>query len=271
MTIKCFSSIPDGLREWSQFFDTAAVVPDNDAVGTNQLVNGAVTRAKMQSETASTLLGRGPGSVGVTQELTVGGGIEFNGTALRRSAISGDVTIPAGSAAATIPAGTIDYAQLQNVTTGTVLGRGTGGAGSAEELTPGTGILVTAGAIALDPATVSGKSTGSYTASFTGATTDPAPSILYSVSGSIVVLYLNGTFATSNATTLTLTGMPAGIRPQRSFVNIGRVRDSGTTSIGTFVIDSSGVITMGLTVAASAFSNTGQKGFETGTLVFSRD
>lgn len=55
---------------------------------------------------------------------------------LGRAAITGDVTVAAGSNAATIPNDTVTYAKMQNVSaTSRVLGRKTAGAGDAEELT----------------------------------------------------------------------------------------------------------------------------------------
>lgn len=84
------------------------------------------------------LIGRDTGGTGESEQLTVGGGIEFTGTGgIQRSALTGDVTASAGSNATTIPNGTVTYAKMQDVSAASrLLGRGSSaGSGDPQELT----------------------------------------------------------------------------------------------------------------------------------------
>lgn len=69
---------------------------------TATIANGAVTLAKMANLVATRLLGNDTGT-GAPVALTVGGGVEFTGSGgIQRSAITGDVAVPAGSGTATL-------------------------------------------------------------------------------------------------------------------------------------------------------------------------
>jgi hypothetical protein len=144
--------------------------------------NDVVTYAKMQNISATDrLLGRDTAAAGDTEELTVGGGIEFTGSGgIQRSALTGDITATAGSGATTLAAGSasnlnsgtlpagrlpaltgdvtttigtvattiandaVTYAKMQNVSaTDRLLGRDTAAAGDVEEITVGGGLEFT--------------------------------------------------------------------------------------------------------------------------------
>lgn len=63
--------------------------------------------------TTDRLIGRDTASTGESEELTVSGGVEFSGAGgIRRSALSGDVTAPAGSNATTIATGAVTNTKL---------------------------------------------------------------------------------------------------------------------------------------------------------------
>ena len=81
------------------------------------------------------LLGRHAGGSGAGQEVTVGNGIEFQGSGIRRSALTGDVTASAGSNATTIANDAVTNAKLANMATETIKGRTTAGTGDPEDLT----------------------------------------------------------------------------------------------------------------------------------------
>src|SRR6266576_3094623 len=117
-------------------------------VGTVWTVDpNTITLAKMQTVNTDTLLGRDTAGVGNVEQLSVGGGVEFTGAVgIQRSALTGDVTAPAGSNATTIAANAVatakiadnavTYAKIQDVSaTARLLGRITAGAGDPEELT----------------------------------------------------------------------------------------------------------------------------------------
>lgn len=114
--------------------------------------------------------------------------------------------------------------------------------------------------------------TAPFTGAFTGTTTDPAPVCEYTKGGSIVVLQLPLATATSNATTFTITGVPAIIRPTNTQVLVGRTTNSGTIGIGTIAVDSTGVMTMGTGgTGTGPFASTGTKGIPAQTVVYSLD
>jgi hypothetical protein len=88
------------------------------------------------------LLGRHAGGSGAGQEVTVGNGLEFQGSGIRRSALTGDVTASAGSNATTIANDAVTNAKLANVATATIKGRATAGTGDPEDLTPAQALEV---------------------------------------------------------------------------------------------------------------------------------
>lgn len=107
----------------------------SDAAGATAITNDAVTYAKIQNVTTDRLLGRDTAGSGDVEELTVTGGLEFTGTGIQRSALTGDVTASAGSNATTIANDAVTYAKIQNVSaTDKLLGRSTAGAGDIEEI-----------------------------------------------------------------------------------------------------------------------------------------
>jgi hypothetical protein len=82
------------------------------------------------------LIGRHAGGSGDAQEVSVGNGIEFQGSGIRRSALTGDVTASAGSNSTTIANDAVTNAKLANMATATIKGRTTAGTGDPEDLTP---------------------------------------------------------------------------------------------------------------------------------------
>lgn len=74
--------------------------------------------------------------------LTPPTGLEYAATGIRRSALTGDVTAPAGSNTTTIAADAITYSKLQNISAASrLLGRGSAaGAGDPEEIILGTNL-----------------------------------------------------------------------------------------------------------------------------------
>lgn len=116
----------------------ASIQIDASAVGTTEVADDAVTFAKIQNITSDRLLGRDTAASGNTEEISVGGGLEFTGsTSIQRSALTGDVTAAAGSGSTTIPNDTVTYAKMQDTSTDKVLigRRDGGGAGDPEEVT----------------------------------------------------------------------------------------------------------------------------------------
>lgn len=138
-------------------------------------------------------------------------------------------------------------------------------------------ISVTAGVVGLPNGALVGTdliahfSTGSFSGTYTGLTTSPTEAMFYSLTGNVVVVQIAGTTATSNATTLTVTGMSAAIRPAFDLHGVlCRVVDNGTTSLGVVSIGSNGTLTFGLGAANGAFTSSGTKGLASTVLVYKR-
>jgi hypothetical protein len=111
---------------------------------TATIANNSVTFAKMQNVSSTILVGRHAGGSGTPQEVSVGNGLEFQGSGVRRSALTGDVTASAGSDTTTIANDAVTYAKMQNVSAASkLLGRGDSGSGDPEEITLGTGLTMT--------------------------------------------------------------------------------------------------------------------------------
>lgn len=84
-----------------------------DIVQSTGIADESVTFAKMQHIGTDSLLGRDTAGTGDVEAISVGGGIEFTGSGgIQRSAISGDITIAAGSGTAAITAGAIVNADI---------------------------------------------------------------------------------------------------------------------------------------------------------------
>ncbi len=82
------------------------------------------------------ILGREDPGSGPVQEMSVGGGLELtNAPGVQRSALSGDVSAPAGNNNTTISAKAVTYSKIQDVAnTDRVLGRSSPGSGVVEEI-----------------------------------------------------------------------------------------------------------------------------------------
>ena len=97
MPLKSFRTLPKDMVEWGRFFESQEIVPDDESVGEDQLIDGEVTYQKIQNVTPDRILGRDTSPAGTVQELIVTGGLEFTGSGIQRSALTGDITAAAGS------------------------------------------------------------------------------------------------------------------------------------------------------------------------------
>jgi len=124
----------------------------------------AVTYAKMQNvSSVSVLLGRGSASTGSPQEITLGTGLSMSGTTLSASGgipggstgqvqynntgalggftVGGDATLVTSTGVLTIASQAVTYGKMQNISAASLLlGRGSTGAGSPQEITLGSGL-----------------------------------------------------------------------------------------------------------------------------------
>jgi hypothetical protein len=112
---------------------------------------------------------------------------------------------------------------------------------------------------------------GTYTATLTGVSGTVTGTARYVRFGKAVTLYIPQMDGTSNATTLTITGMPAGIRPARTqYAYIDGVRDNTSSDYMGFVeIQTGGTMDIWRRTSVSggstnAYTNSGTKGLWVG-------
>ncbi len=131
------------------------------------------------------ILGRDTAAGGAGEELTVSGGLEFTGTGIQRSALTGDVTATAGSNTTAIAAGVIVdadvnasaailFSKLATTNTDRLLGRDTAAGGAVEEITVGGGVEFTG-------------STGIQRSALTGDVTATAGSNTTAIAAGVIV------------------------------------------------------------------------------------
>lgn len=117
------------------------------------------------------------------------------------------------------------------------------------------------------------SASGSFTGTLTGFTANPTGTFRWIKSGGIATLYTAANITgTSNAVTMTLTGIPAAITPAASAgllgIPVGDVIDVGNAQCGFISINSSGVFTFGRLVVSGttvqvqygSFTASGTKG-----------
>jgi hypothetical protein len=129
---------------------------DQDLSGLAPIVHTHVV-ADIVSVASQRLIGRHTGGNGAAQEVGVGNGLEFQGSGIRRSALTGDVTAAAGSNATTIANDAVTNAKLANMATATIKGRTTAGTGDPEDLTAAQALALIGAAT---PASVSTQISG---------------------------------------------------------------------------------------------------------------
>lgn len=114
------------------------------------------------------------------------------------------------------------------------------------------------------------NASGSFTGTLTGMTATITGIITWVAQGGLV--YLSppnaGITGTSNATTMTMTGLPTYLIPNANRQAMARTIDSGTTTYGTANVATTGVITFFKDANATAFTNTGTKGLNPTSLIY---
>lgn len=117
---------------------------------------------------------------------------------------------------------------------------------------------------------------GTFTGTLTGCTTAPTQTFNWIRVGSSVLVYLNGALsATSNATTMTVTGVPAAIQPANGQSGKTVVTDNGSSlldglwsiSAGTLTFYLAKVVGSVLQYANTNFTASGTKGLNQGTVM----
>jgi len=139
-----------------------------------------------------------------------------------------------------------------------------------------TGSLNVSGSLSTDSGTtVFDYTESSYTATVTGGTTSPTFTVQYIIIGKKIQLYVPIHLApvTSNATTFTITGAPAAVRPFADrAVTFGGVTDAGTAeNVGKAIMNSAGTIEMERFTGgawAQTWTNSGTKTAHAFTMIY---
>lgn len=109
--------------------------------------------------------------------------------------------------------------------------------------------------IALGNETLSVYDEGSFTATGTGFTTSVTGTAAFVQVGKQVALFLPSLTGTSNATTFTVTGMPAGIQPTQTSWHMVRVMNNSVDVVGLLRLNGgSSTIDVFATIGAGAFA-----------------
>ncbi|MEO6304828.1 MAG: hypothetical protein ABIP51_16830, partial [Bacteroidia bacterium] len=142
--------------------------------------------------------------------------------AARHGAHTGDVTTPSGSYVTTISNNVVTFAKMQQISSGTLLGRSTSGLGNTEAITIGSGLNLAGGVLSsissggsvTDVAVVSinglagSVANSTTTPTITLSTTVTSGSMLKAVSGSFAAAMPNTDYLTPTGSAANLTSFP---------------------------------------------------------------
>lgn len=197
------------------------------------IADDGVTFARMQNIATDRLIGRDTAATGSPEELTVGGGLEFTGSAGIQIANDG-----------------VTYARMQNVTAASrLLGRGSAaGAGDPEEITPSTGLTLSATTLTTDCAAAwtsvsfgAGNFTANGSMTWTVASGDQA-TFAYLKSGRTmtVAFVINTSTVGGTLNTQLLIAIPGGFTAAKAMFNACNIIDNNVSSIGYCFVTASG-------------------------------
>jgi hypothetical protein len=139
------------------------------------IANGAVTFVKMQDIATNSLIGRDTAGSGDPENILLNATLEMDGSGnLQRAALTGDVTVSAGSNATTIANSAVTLAKMADMATDSLIGRDTAGTGVPQVIGLNSTLSMD-GANSLQRAALTGDvtaSAGSNTTSIAALTTD---------------------------------------------------------------------------------------------------
>lgn len=142
--------------------------------------------------------------------------------------------------------------------------------------TQGGRFVITLSSIGANPVDI--YATGTFTGTLTGCTTTVTGTMTYSVACGVVTIFSpTGMTGTSNANTLTMTGLPAAIQPVSTQVYLCSVEDNGVNVPAFAQVSAGGTIAFvrqtvsgaNVIFTASAFTTTGVKGLNATSFTYS--
>lgn len=104
-------------------------------------------------------------------------------------------------------------------------------------------------------------SSGTFSGSLSGFSTSPSITVFYVRVGGMVILTASSVSFTSNATTMSLSGLPSHLTPATSKIVSHIVTDDGVSATGRADVTSSSVINFYSSADAAPFVASGTKGF----------
>jgi hypothetical protein len=262
--------IPKTDREWmdvfkflNKFFSVSGnelqiggdIQLPEQSVGTQEIEDLAVTDEKLRASQACSVIGRPQNSAGSPTDIQA----SLNRHYLRRS---GDVVGFGAIEDADLPTTIARDSEVADAITAHV--------DAVDSHTQYTTATELASATASFPA----QTTGTYTATLTGCTTSPTITVRYVITGLTVTLYIPSVNATSNATSCTLTGAPAEIRPTRDQgFHPSLVQDNGVLVIGLARMLTTGTIDLrpGAPFLVTSWTALGTKGIDHINLTYNLD
>lgn len=154
-----------------------------------------------------------------------------------------------------VPDDSILYSKIQNVVASRLLLRGSAaGSGDVQEGTVGNGLQISGTTLSLLP------TIATFTITATGFTTSVTGTARYVLLGTIVILFIPSLSGTSNATTLTLTGLPSEIQPTQTSFEELRATDNGIDVLSIARLNiGSGTIDLFTSLALGAWTVIGTK------------
>ena len=145
------------------------------------------------------------------------------------------------------------------------------GVGAATPSTSGSGISFPATQSAsTDANTLDDYREGSFTGTLTGCTTSPTGTIYYVKNGNTITLAINSALtATSNSVAMTITGVPAVLRPAvANVIVVSLVQDVSSNSVSVGVVGTTGTMTFYKTADGGNFTTSGTKGWPSQNITY---
>lgn len=245
-------TVSNGGTTWT--IDAGAVVEADiatDAVTTNKIANSAVTFAKIQNMSdTNRLIGRYSSiGAGAIEEVPIRATLSFTGVGgLGVADTSITATQLANSAVTTIKIADnqVTLAKLATIATQTLLGRGTASTGNVENITLGTGLNITGGALNTSQAQAAWRVEGNLSGTSAASATSYTDILTISLTAGTWIVFAQAVGFTTNANG----HLMAAIRQSSTIISEGHTSwvASGTANNATGgTVHVTGIVTLGTT------------------------